>query len=463
MAKTAEERRDRTAEKEYRREGRGLRARAPRSSHGSWTPAKNRDPIAILEQQATQRDPSLIPIRHGRMASSAFAFFRGGAAIMAADLAGTPTTGLTVQTCGDAHVANFGKFATPERRIVFDINDFDETLPGPWEWDVKRLCASLHIALRERGFSRKQCDHSVWIAVQTYGEELDRYAKMRTLPLWYDRIRLKQAIAHFPPELRPEIKKDAKRAKTKVQQRAVAKLTRIVKGKTTFIDNPPLQKHLPRTGPAIDEVMTTVEHYRKTLNDERRLLFDRFEIIDVATKVVGVGSVGTSCWMALFEASAHPGTDQMVLQIKEAQASVLEPYVGNSHHPEHGQRVVSGQRLIQGSSDIFLGWCTGRTSKREYYVRQLWDVKGQGDLTRMSLNALVYYGALCAWALARAHARTGDAARIAGYLGGGKTFGQAMVKFAAAYADNNERDFEAIKAAIKSGRIDSRPDPKLRN
>jgi uncharacterized protein (DUF2252 family) len=458
---TPQERRDRTAEKQYRQEGRELRSRVPRSSHADWQPAKKRDPIAILEQQAAWRDPSLIPIRHGRMSSSPFAFFRGGAAIMAADLASTPGTGLNVQACGDAHVANFGKFATPERRIVFDINDFDETLPGPWEWDVKRLCASLHIALRERGFSRAQCDSAVFAAVRTYGEELDRYARMRTLSLWYDRIRLKQAVAHFPPELRPEIQKDAKRARRKIQMRAVAKLTCSARGKTAFIEDPPLQKHLPRTGPAIDEVMTTIDHYRNTLADEQRLLFDRFRVIDVASKVVGVGSVGTHCWMALFEGAAHPGTDQMVLQIKEAQASVLEPYVGGSDHAEHGRRVVSGQRLIQGSSDVFLGWCTGRSSKKEYYVRQLWDVKGQGDLTRMSFGALRYYGALCAWALARAHARTGDAARIAGYLGGSKTFGRAMVAFSKAYADNNERDFEEMRRAIKSGRLKSQRDPKL--
>jgi uncharacterized protein (DUF2252 family) len=458
---TPEERRDRTAEKQYRQEGRALRSSVPRSSHAAWRPARNRDPIAILERQAAQRDPSLIPIRHGRMSSSAFAFFRGGAAIMAADLASTPTTGLGVQACGDAHVANFGKFATPERRIVFDINDFDETLPGPWEWDVKRLCASLYIALRERGFSRAQCDSAVFVATRTYGEELDRYARMRTLSLWYDRIRLKQAVQRFPPELRGEIEQDAKRARRKVQLRAVAKLTSSARGKMTFVEDPPLQQHLPRTGPVVDEVMTTIEHYRDSLDDERRLLFDRFRVIDVATKVVGVGSVGTHCWMVLLEGAAHPGTDQMVLQIKEAQASVLEPYVGGSERAEHGHRVVSGQRLIQGSSDVFLGWCTGRSSKREYYVRQLWDVKGQGDLTRMSFSALRYYGALCAWALARAHARTGEPARIAGYLGGSKTFGRAMVAFSAAYADNNERDFAAIKAAIKSGRLKAQPDPKL--
>jgi uncharacterized protein (DUF2252 family) len=291
---------------------------------------------------------------------------------------------------------------------------------------------------------------------------MDRFARMATLPLWYDRIQVKHAIAHFPQKLRGEIERDVRRAMRKVQRRAVDKLTRSDKGKTTFVEDPPLQEHLPRTGPAIDEVMTTLAHYRNTLNDERRLLFDRFRTVDVARRVVGVGSVGTHCWIALFEGAAHPGTDHMILQIKEAQASVLEPYVGGSEHPEHGQRVVSGQRLIQGSSDMFLGWAAGRASKREYYVRQLWDVKGRPDLVRMSFNALAHFATLCGWSLARAHARTGDAPRIAGYLGNSKTFARAMVEFSAAYADCNTRDFEALQAAIKSGRLKAQPDPKRR-
>ncbi|MBS2028210.1 MAG: DUF2252 domain-containing protein [Deltaproteobacteria bacterium] len=432
--------------------GRALRKDVPRSAHSAWTPHKKRDPIGILEQQADAREKGLTPIRYQRMAQSPFAFFRGGAAIMAEDLAHTPDTGLRVQTCGDAHVANFGKFATPERRLVFDINDFDETLPGPWEWDVKRLCASMHIAAREHGFSKARCDRIVLNTVRAYRERLAEYSHVRTLDLWYDRIRVKDVIAHFNAKYRPTLRRAVKKAKRKTHLRAVARLTKGGKG-LRFVEDPPLQVHLSKTGRNLDDARQMLEDYRKTLREDRRFLFDRYELVDVARKVVGVGSVGTRCWIALLEAADHPLGDRMVLQIKEAQASVLEPYVGASARGHHGRRVVTGQWLIQGASDMMLGWCTAPKTGRHYYVRQLWDVKGAGDLTSMNFENMALYGALCAWALARAHARTGDAAEISGYLGGGPVFDHSIVEFSATYAETNARDHESLKQAIASKRL----------
>ena len=433
--------------------GRALRKQFPRSSHRAWTPAKHRDPIGILEEQARSREKVLTPIRYQRMAQSAFAFFRGGAAIMAKDLACTPDTGIRVQTCGDAHVANFGKFATPERRLVFDINDFDETLPGPWEWDVKRLCTSMHIAAREHGFSKSKCDAIVLNTVRAYRERLAEYSHIRTLDLWYDRIRVKDVIAHFDTKYRPTMKRAVKKAKRKTHVRAIAKLTRAGKQGVRFLEDPPIQVHLARTGRNMDDALSMMEDYRKTLRADRRFLFDRYTLVDVARKVVGVGSVGTRCWIALFEAADHPLGDRMVLQIKEAQQSVLEPFVGESSRGHHGRRVVTGQWLIQGASDMMLGWCTAPKTGRQYYVRQLWDVKGQGDLTSMNFENLALYGALCAWALARAHARTGDAVEISGYLGRSNVFDHAIVEFAAAYAETNARDYELLRKAIASRRV----------
>ena len=429
-------------------EGRALRAKVPWDAHGDWTEPADRDPISILEAQAEQREPELVPLRYQRMAESPFAFYRGGAAIMARDLSAAPVTGLRVQACGDAHVANFGKFATAERRLVFDINDFDETLPGPWEWDVKRLCASLHVAARDHGFPPNKSDQVVVAASRAYRERTAGYADERTLELWYDRIDFDDVIAHFPRRYRPLVKRDIRKAKRKDHLRAVAKLTTDVEGHVRFVEDPPLVVALDRTPHGMDEARAMLESYRSTLPDDRRFLLDRFEMVDVARKVVGVGSVGTRCWIALFEGPDHPLGDRVVLQIKEAQASVLEPYVGESTLGHHGRRVVTGQRLTQGASDLLLGWCDGPQSGRQYYVRQLWDVKGQGDLTRMDLNNLIHYGTLCAWALARAHARTGDAAVLSGYLDGAEPFDQAMVRFSRAYADTNQRDHALLAARI---------------
>jgi uncharacterized protein (DUF2252 family) len=390
------------------------------------------------------------------MATSPFAFFRGGAAIMAMDLATTPVTGLRVQACGDAHVANFGKFATPERNIIFDVNDFDETLPGPWEWDVKRLCASLHVVARGHGFSAASCDEVVRTAARTYRERLMEAASMRTLELWYDRIDVDQVISHFPPAYRPTVRRSVRKAQRKDHVRAVAKLTHDVDGQLRFAEDPPLVVHHEEAGLSFaDDVVPMIAAYRETLSADRQELFDRFDVVDVARKVVGVGSVGTRCWVALLEGPDHREGDRLILQIKEAQASVLEPYVGWSTLGHHGLRVVTGQRLTQAASDLFLGWSEGLRSGRQYYVRQLWDVKGQGDLEAMDVENLTHYGALCAWALARSHARTGDAVQLAAYLGKGNAFDRAMASFSAAYARTNESDHAALVEAIVSGRVEA--------
>jgi uncharacterized protein (DUF2252 family) len=434
--------------------GRALRTEVPRSAHAEWSaPAGRADPVAVLEQQGETRVPELLPIRYGRMAESPFAFFRGAAAVMALDLSSNPVTGIRVQACGDAHVTNFGKFASPERKLVFDINDFDETVPGPWEWDVKRLCASLHVVSRQRGFSRKECDRVVLEAAQTYRGRLAQYATWHTLDLWYERTEIKQVIDHFPMKYQSSVKRDVKRARRKDHMRAVNKLTRTVDGHRQFVEAPPLIVHLEDTGVGVDDVTGLVESYRSTLSEDRRFMFDRFRLVDVARKVVGVGSVGTRCWIALFEGPDHPETDLIVLQVKEAPPSVLEPYVGESELGHGGRRVVVGQHLIQAASDVFLGWAEGPNSGRHYYVRQLWDFKGQGDPMVMEPEHLSRYGALCAWILARAHARTGDAVKISAYLGTSDRFDRAIAEFCARYAETNEQDHAALLDAIASGRI----------
>jgi uncharacterized protein (DUF2252 family) len=440
---------------ERRAAGRALRADVPRSVHAEWdVEARDRDPIAVLEEQARTRVAELVPVRHERMAASPFAFFRGGAAIMAMDLSTTPVTGLTVQACGDAHVANFGTFATPERNVIFDVNDFDETERGPWEWDVKRLATSLHVVAREHGFTPAQRDDVVLEAVRVYREYVDQYSTMRALDVWYDHTTADDLVAHFPKRYRAQARRDVTRALRKDHVRAVTRLTTDTDGGPRFVEDPPIVVHLDDLEPTADDVAATVADYRTGLSDERRFLLDRFRVVDVARRVVGVGSVGTRCWVALFEATTPvEGTpDRIVLQVKEAPPSVLAPYVGPAASGHEGRRVVAGQRLTQVASDVFLGWCRG-PSGHHYYVRQLWDVKGQGDLTRMDLGKLTHYGALCAWTLARAHARTGDAAAITGYLGRGAVFDRAIAEFAAKYAAANERDHAALVDAISSGRV----------
>lgn len=434
--------------------GRQLRKLVPRSAHRAWSPwSGRRDPVDVLEMQGDSRALDLVPIRYGRMAESEFSFFRGGAAIMAMDLATTPITGIRVQACGDAHVNNFGKFATPERNVMFDINDFDETLPGPWEWDVKRLCASLHIVARQRGFSRTRCDRVVQIAARTYRERMEAATRMRTLELWYASIDVAQVIDHFPPSYRAQVERDVLKAHRKDHLRAVAKLTYDDGAGVRFVEDPPLLVHFENTEHDMDDVGPMVESYRLSLSDERRTLFDRFRLVDIARKVVGVGSVGTRCWVVLLEGPDRPGGDLLVLQVKEAQPSVLQPYAGAPLEGHDGKRVVVGQRLTQAASDMFLGWCEGPSTGRHYYVRQLWDVKGQSDVMRMNQANLGHYGALCAWALARAHARTGDPVQIFGYLGRSEVFDRAIVEFSSAYAATNAEDHLAMLDAIASGRV----------
>jgi uncharacterized protein (DUF2252 family) len=441
--------------REQRREaGRALRAQVPRSAHAEFTPAHDRiEPFEILEEQAATRVDELIPIRYERMLTSPFAFFRGSAAVMAMDLARTPRTGLTVQACGDAHVSNFGEFATPERNVVFDVNDFDETLPGPWEWDVKRLAASLALVGRERGFSAKSCDGVVATAVREYREQMAGYADLRMRDLWYARIEIDEVIGHFPPKYRQLVERDVAKARRKTSRRAVAKLTEVLDGKLRFVEDPPLVVRLENTEHDMDEVIGLIGAYVMSLSEDRRHLFERYRVVDVARKVVGVGSVGTRCWIGLFEGPDHPDGELLMLQVKEAQASVLERYLEPSTLSHHGLRVVAGQRITQAASDLFLGWSEGPVSGRHYYVRQLWDVKGAGDPARMNRTNLTHYGALCGWALARAHARTGDAVAISAYLGSGSAIDRAITRFATRYAEQAIADHAAVARAVHEAGI----------
>jgi uncharacterized protein (DUF2252 family) len=433
--------------------GRALRESVPRSSHAVFTPPAARDPIAILEASNETRVPELIPYRFGRMAASPFAFYRGTAAVMAADLAATPVTGLRVQACGDAHIGNFGEFATPERRVVFDINDFDETLPGAWEWDVKRLAASIDLVARDRVSASAQRHEMVALVVREYRERMRGFAELSTLDLWHSTISIDDVLAHFPKRYRPRVARHLSRVHRKTHARAVEKLTERIDGHQRFVESPPLIVRFGSSQDDMGEAQEMLQGYRASLSDDRRHVVDRFELVDIAHKTVGVGSVGTRCWVALFEGPERPGGDFIVLQVKEAGASVLEPYLGASALPHHGLRVVAGQRLTQSASDGFLGWTEEPTSGRQYYVRQLWDAKGSGDAELMDPLGLTHYGALCAWALARAHARTGDPVTIGAYLGAGRAFDDAIARFAAAYADQAERDHAILLEAIADRRV----------
>jgi len=448
-----------------RTRGKRARERTPRSSHGGWEPATDRsDPVAILEEQAADRVAELVPIRYGRMLVSPFAFFRGAAAVMAADLAPTPTSGITVQACGDAHLANFGGFAAPDRRLIFDINDFDETLPGPWEWDVKRLAASLEIAGRDREFGRKQRVTAVQSAATEYREQMRRLASMGSLDAWYERVDLELLRDRFADavdeELIANFDKNVAKAKRKTAERAYAKLAREVDGEIRIISDPPLITPLDEILDAASleaaskEIRRMFSDYRGTLPQGLRKLLDRYRFADVAHKVVGVGSVGTRAWIVLLV--GRDRGEPLFLQIKEAQRSVLEPHTAKSVYSRQGRRVVEGQRIMQAAGDILLGWMSvvGFDGKRrDYYVRQLWDAKGSARIDRMTPRAMAIYARLCGGVLANAHARSGDRVAIASYLGGGDHFDRAMVEFATRYADQNERDYAALRAAADSGRI----------
>ncbi|MEX2108470.1 MAG: DUF2252 domain-containing protein [Solirubrobacterales bacterium] len=445
--------------------GKTARSRAPRSTHGEWEAAGDRaDPVSVLEQQAETRVSELVPIRYGRMAVSPFTFYRGAAAVMAADLAGAPTSGLRVQVCGDAHLSNFGAFAAPDRTLVFDLNDFDESLPGPWEWDVKRLTASFEIAARENGLKRKERRAAVLSAAREYREAMRRFASMRSLDIWYARLDIEAALGELGAEVGEGAAKRAQKgvakARGKDNLRALQRLTRRVGDELRFIDDPPLLVRAEELMPKGEsrDLETTIrgvlDAYRSTLQGDRRHLLDRYRLRDLARKVVGVGSVGTRAWVVLL--TGRDDDDPMVLQAKEAEASVLEPYAGASRFRNHGRRVVEGQRLMQAASDSFLGWCPaagidGR--RRDFYVRQLWDWKRSVDTEALSPRGLVVYARLCGWTLARAHARSGDPVAIGAYLGSGDSFDEAIAEFSASYADQNERDHAALIAAIDSGRL----------
>jgi uncharacterized protein (DUF2252 family) len=445
--------------------GKAARSRAPRSSHGEWGPAAGRaDPVAILEAQGESRVQELLPIRYGRMAVSPFTFYRGAAAVMAADLAGTPASGLRVQACGDAHLSNFGVFAAPDRRLVFDLNDFDESLPGPWEWDLKRLAASFEIAGRENGYKRKQRDAVLAALGRQYREAMRGFAAMRNLEVWYARLdedAIREQLRNTGgKQLAEEVEKDAAKARAKDSLRALGKLTERVDGEPRIVSRPPLVVPIEELLPADDKLDVEamlkgiLESYAATLKGDRRRLLETYSLRHVAHKVVGVGSVGTRAWILLL--TGRDDDDPLFLQAKEAQASVLEPYAGASAFDNHGQRVVEGQWLIQAASDSFLGWCPVigiDDRRRDFYVRQLWDGKGSTDVEGMPVAGLEIYARLCAWTLARAHARSGDAVAIGAYLGSGERFDEALAEFSRLYADQNERDFAALKEAIDSGRL----------
>jgi uncharacterized protein (DUF2252 family) len=441
--------------------GRSARIFTPRTLHGEWTPAPDRgDPIAILEAQGVTRVQELLPVRYGRMLASPFAFYRGAAAVMAADLAPTPTTGLVVQACGDAHLANFGIFASPEREMVFDVNDFDETLPGPWEWDVKRLAASLAIASRYRRLSDLQRHELVAGAVRSYRMTIRGFADMGHLAVWYSRLdvsALDQWLVRLKKKQITRTQAATAKARAKNSLSALSKLTAERDGRLRFLSMPPLLVPLSElTGgdDMIEQLTEMLALYAESLRPELRHLLNRYRLVDMARKVVGVGSVGTRAWVALL--AGRNGEDPLILQAKEAEASVLERYVGESEFGNHGQRVVVGQRITQSASDIFLGWVhvTGLDGvERDFYLRQLWDGKGSADLDTILPSGLQVYAELCGWTLARAHARSGDAIAIGSYLGSGPTFDRALVRFADAYADQNEKDHAALAAAVAEGRL----------
>ena len=450
--------------------GRAAADKVPLSSHDGWTPALDRaDPIALLEEQNVTREPDLVPVRHGRMKVSPFTFYRGTAKIMAADLKDSPTAGLTVQLCGDAHLSNFGGYASPERTLLFDLNDFDETLPGPFEYDVKRMAASFTIAARNNGFSKADAKAATRASVRAYREGMADFAQMRTMEVWYSRISEKDILAtaqaaqttkQHAKELERG-RKNIEKARTRDSLQALSKLGELVDGKYRIVRQPPLVVPLREVAAAYgmppDELEKVLidqfRAYRATLQDDRRQLLERFQIVDVARKVVGVGSVGTRALIVLLQ--GRDQDDPLFLQVKEATNSVLEDHLPKSRYRQPGERVVQGQRLMQATSDIYLGWTKGAQAGRYFYWRQLRDMKGSALVEAMSADALAFYAGLCGWTLARAHARSGDAIAISEYLGGSDAFDRAIADFSKRYADQNERDYEAFVGAINSGSLEA--------
>ncbi len=450
--------------------GKEARSEVPRADHARFEPPASRaDPVALLDRQAKTRVPELVPIRYGRMLVSPFTFYRGAALLMANDLASTPRSGLSVQCCGDAHLSNFGVFASPERRLMFDVNDFDETLPGPWEWDVKRLAVSMLIAARDNGYRAKERERIVLDTVGSYRSAMADFAGMKNLEVWYSHLDIETVMQQFGSQFKPKLVKRAGKqvatARTKDSMAAFSKLTEVVDGKARIIDQSPLIVPLEQLaqGTERDEMFEGLRQllrsYRDTLEFDRRVLLEEFELVDFARKVVGVGSVGTRAWIALL--LGRDGQDPLFLQMKEAEASVLEEFLGPSEFSNHGERVVVGQRLMQAVSDIFLGWLhieSGLDGKpRDFYGRQLKDWKGSAEIEQMVPQAMAMYGKLCGWTLARAHARSGDRIAIAAYLGNGDSFDRAIVEFSKAYAQQNDSDYQDLAAAVKSGRITAKP------
>jgi uncharacterized protein (DUF2252 family) len=445
--------------------GKAARAEVPRRSHAEWEPPPHRpDPIDLLEEQAQTRVPELVPIRYGRMLVSPFTFYRGAAYLMASDLSGGPRTGLHTQLCGDAHLSNFGVFAAPDRRLVFAINDFDETLPGPFEWDVKRLVASFAVAARERGFDTRTRETISGAVARSYRESIRQFAAMRNLDVWYARIHIEDILHDFAArataEQRKRLEKNVAKARTKDSLKAFSKLTETVDGEPRIVSDPPLLVPIDdlagpeRADTVVEAFQALLREYRQSLPTDRRRLLEQFRYVDAARKVVGVGSVGTRAWVVLM--LGRDDGDPLFLQAKEAQASVLEPFLGKSAFENHGERVVEGQRLMQAASDILLGWLhtVGLDGvERDFYIRQLWDAKGSALVEELEPDAMEAYGGLCGWTLAKAHARSGDAIAIGSYLGSGGVFDKAMAAFAEAYADQNERDHAALAQAVKSGRV----------
>jgi uncharacterized protein (DUF2252 family) len=452
--------------------GKEARAAVPRESHEMFDPGPDRpDPLALLAEQAKSRVPELVPVRWGRMMVSPFTYYRGAALPMASDLATTPVSGLPVQACGDAHLSNFGVFGSAERRLVFDVNDFDETLPGPWEWDVKRLAASMEVAARDNGFDGKDRREIVAATVASYRRAMRGFAKATNLDVWYANADVDQLRAQLDSQLkarqRKQIDKAAAKARTRDSMQELGKLTEVVDGQARIIAQPPLlvpiadllPKQMDRAAMEA-QLKALIAKYRRTLETDRRFLLETFDFADMARKVVGVGSVGTLCWIVLMH--GRDGSDPLFLQVKEAEASVLSRFVGASKYANQGQRVVAGQRLMQASSDIFLGWQRNEAGldgkQHDFYVRQLRDWKFSIPIETMVPRGMRQYGELCGWTLARAHARSGDRIAIAAYLGGSDAFDQAVTRFAAAYADQNERDHKSLVAAVAAGKITAEPD-----
>ena len=445
--------------------GKAARAEVPRSSHAGFTPSERRpDPVALLEEQATSRVPELVPIRYGRMLVSPFTFYRGAALIMAADLADTPSSGLYAQLCGDAHLSNFGIFGSPERHMIFSVNDFDETLPGPWEWDVKRLVASLAVAGRDRGFITAVRRKILLACAREYRTAMTKFAGMSNLAVWYAHLDIEALLDQLRPQLEAKRVKNVEstlaKARTRDSVQAFAKFATEVDGEPRIMSDPPLIVPIEELLPdadrkeVIDELAMLLRTYGKTMESDKRHLLEQYRFVHLARKVVGVGSVGTRAWIGLL--LGRDGQDPLFLQMKEAQESVLAQFAGRSQYANQGQRVVAGQLLMQTASDIFLGWqrVTGIDGqRRDFYIRQLRDWKGSAEIERMDPKGMAMYAELCAWTLARAHARSGDRIAIASYLGKRDVFDNAVADFAEAYADQNERDYQALADTVSSGRI----------